>query len=116
LRPGTRYFPVWSFPPLRNELPDLSRSRYAPIDIPQRGHTTSLACQSGLDDYPTNSPSHIVVEGTIGNPNTTRVRPDFSIGSGFIARYVVGPPKSVDHEEDPGAIVDEVLLLPTTDP
>ena len=92
-RPGRRYFPVWSFAPIYDELPGLNRSRYAPIDIARSGHPTTINWQPGLDDEPLSSPSHILFSGVVGESFMLTVTPDYEMGSGFVARYVAGPPR-----------------------
>ncbi|MFV1981860.1 MAG: penicillin acylase family protein, partial [Rhodothermia bacterium] len=110
LRTGERYFPAWSYPRLANNLPGLMRARYEPIEIPQSGHPTTLVWQPGLYDEPANSPAYVLVRGLVGVPGSVTVRPDYEIGSGFIARYIAGPPRM----GRPGAdkIIDEVVLTP----
>lgn len=110
LRTGKRYFPVWSYPPLEHQLPRLMRSRYEPIEIRQGGHPTTLIWQPGLNDEPANSPAHVIVRGQVGVPLSITVRPDYKIGSGFIARYIAGPPGI--RTRDALLIVDEVVLTP----
>jgi hypothetical protein len=109
-RPGTRFYPVWDYPPLIPGLAAIAEKRYAPIDIPQPGHPTTMAWQPGLHDEPANSPSHVVVQGVLGDATSLTVRPDYVIGSGIIARYVAGPPsRSVPI----GGIPEyEVVLMP----
>jgi penicillin amidase len=110
LRRGERSFPVWSYRPLQDDLPNLVSSRYAPIEIPQGGHPTTLIWQPGLDDEPASSPSHVVVRGLAGRPRSVTVVPDYEIGSGFIARYIAGPPRIYAAGSD--EVVDEVRLVP----
>jgi hypothetical protein len=109
-RPGRRFFPVWSYPALEQSLPLLNRSRYAPIEIAQSGHPTALQWQPGIDDEPANSPSSILAGGRVGDPNRLMVRPDYKMGSGFIARYIAEPPPS--KPKPAYRIVDEVILTP----
>lgn len=107
-RPGRRFFPVWSYPPLGPSLPVLNRSRYAPIEIAQSGHPTALQWQPGIDDEPANSPSYILAGGRVGDPARLAVRPDYKMGSGFIARYIAEAPSAKPSSSF--RIVDEVIL------
>ena len=109
-RAGERFYPVWSFGPLKGELPSINKSKYAPLNIPRPGHPTTIDWQPGLDDDPANSPSHVLFFGRTGDDATFRMTPDYEIGSGLIARYIAGPPKKRS-----GSVrkqIGEIVLLP----
>ena len=113
-RRGRRYFPVWSYDSVKDQLPALNQSRYAPIEIPQRGHVTTLAWQPSLDQNPLGSPSHVVVWGQAGRTTSMAMRPDYQIGTGFIARHIAGPPKSAPIVTE-SAPESAIVLLPKPD-
>ena len=108
-RSGTRVFPVWSFEPIRDELPGLGDSRYAPIDLPRDGHPTTLQWQPGIKDYPANAPSHVLLSGVVGRPDWLSIRPDYRMGTGFIARYIASLP---DDRHARGPVIHRVALKP----
>ncbi len=91
-RTSERYFPVWSFAPLANELPSVDPLRYAPLSVQQPGHPTTIAWESGLFDYPFSSPAHVVARANLTGSPDFSFNPDYKIGSGIIARHVVSPP------------------------
>lgn len=94
-RTGGRFSPVWSFRPLEGSLPPVDPLRFAPLSIREPGHPTTIAWESGLFDYPFNSPAHVLVTaGPAGAPPFS-FRPDYRIGTGVIARHVVSAPE--DH-------------------
>lgn len=92
-RRSERLFPVWSYPPVANTLPSVDSRRYAPMPVPQPGHPTTIAGESGLFDYPFNSPAHVVARARASGANRFSFRPDYHIGKGLIARHVVSAPE-----------------------
>ncbi|HUF08843.1 MAG TPA: penicillin acylase family protein [Rhodothermales bacterium] len=94
LRTSERYSPVWSFEGLDDHRPSVHTHRYAPMLIQQPGHPTTIAWESGLFDYPRNSPAHVVARAATANA-VFSFRPDYRTGTGLIARHVVAAPEEL---------------------
>jgi len=92
-RKGAREFPVWSYPALAGLLPGVNPLRFGPISVQQPGHPTTVAWESGLFDYPSNSPARAVARVRIGNSESFSYRKDYLIGDGLVSRHVATPPE-----------------------